>query len=52
MTTEETNMLKIHERNVVREIQNNENAGEYEQTRWGGGDILQGKNIVKFIKSL
>jgi hypothetical protein len=33
VTTEETNMLKILERKAVREIQNNKNAGEYEQTR-------------------
>jgi curli biogenesis system outer membrane secretion channel CsgG len=33
VTTEETNMFRILERNVVREIQNNKNAGEYEQTR-------------------
>jgi hypothetical protein len=33
VTTDETNMLRILERKAVREIQNNKNAGEYEQAR-------------------
>ena len=53
MTMEDTNMLRIFERKTIRKIHGPIKEGERWKIRKNEiKDILQGADIVKFIKSL